>query len=103
MEGLVSLLDAEHDARVRALWSELETGLGLHGVWTTPYPHFSYQIAPRYDPAIQPIARNLSAAAPFEIRTGGLAVFTLPAPVLYLPIVRTAALSAWQSAQDSAR
>ena len=98
MEGLVSLLDPEHDARVRALWSELETALGLHGVWETPYPHFSYQIAPQYDaPAIHAIAPALAAAEPFEIRTGGLALFTLPVPVLYLPIVRTAALSAWHA------
>ncbi len=97
MEGLVSLLDPAHDALTRALWSELESALGLRGIWVTPYPHFSYQIAPRYDPSIRAIARTLAAAVPFEIRTGGLALFTVPAPVLYLPIVRTAALSAWHA------
>jgi 2'-5' RNA ligase len=99
MEGLVSLLDAEHDALTRALWEELEAALGLRGVWATPYPHFSYQIAPSYEgealaEAAQALARS---AAPFEVRTAGLGLFTGPEPVLYLPVVRTAALSAWQA------
>jgi 2'-5' RNA ligase len=110
VEGLISLLDPVHDALIRALWIELETTLGLRGVWVTPFPHFSYQIAPAYDaPAIEAAARALAGAAtPFVVQTSGLALFTSPVPVLYLPIVRTAALSdwharVWQAALPAAR
>jgi hypothetical protein len=97
MEGLVTLLDPEHDALVRGLWQELEEALGLRGVWLTPFPHFSYQVAKSYDPPrLEASARALAATAdPFEVGVAGLALFTGPAPVLYLPVVRTAALSAW--------
>jgi 2'-5' RNA ligase len=109
MEGLVSLLDAVHDVRVLALWDALEGTLGLRGVRVTPFPHFSYQVAPRYDRSVlvaaaQAIAR---AAAPFEARAAGVALFTGPAPVLYVPVVRTAPLSAlhrqvWEAALPAA-
>jgi 2'-5' RNA ligase len=99
VEGLVSLLDPKHDALTRALWDELEATLGLRGVWATPYPHFSYQIAPSYAAAaVETASRALAlSAAPFTVQTSGVAVFTGLAPVVYLPVVRTAQLSAWHA------
>lgn len=100
MHGIVSLLDNAAHAAVEALWDELAHAFGLGGIRRTPYPHFSYQIAPGYD--LSQLETALAAFArgqqPFVVRASGLGIFTGPAPVLYVPVVRTAALSAFQAA-----
>jgi hypothetical protein len=95
MQGVVSLLDARHWALVENLWAELAHDFGVRGVSVTPYPHFSYQIAPHYDPAalaalLAPLARQ---TAPFRVRATGLGIFTGIQPVLYIPVVRDPALT----------
>lgn len=106
MHGLVSVLDPKHSARVEALWDELAQGCGLTGIHVTPIPHFSYQIAGDYDwEGVQTAMEELAARTkPFQITTTGLALFTGERIVAYLPVVRTAALSAlhqeiWQQVQ----
>ncbi len=49
MHGIVSLLDDEHYALVEDIWAQLEKEFGVHGLYTTPFPHFSYQVAGGYD------------------------------------------------------
>jgi len=49
MHGVVSLLDDEHYALVEHLWDEVETELGVRGLYKTPFPHFSYHVAEQYD------------------------------------------------------
>ncbi|HEY7833700.1 MAG TPA: 2'-5' RNA ligase family protein [Ktedonobacterales bacterium] len=100
MHGIVTLLDQSAYAAVAAVWAELAREFGLGGVRRTPFPHFSYQIAAAYDPlrleaALMAFARE---QRPFTVRASGLGVFTGPAPVLYVPVVRTAVLSAFQAA-----
>jgi len=41
IHAVVSLLDHRHYKRVEHLWSELASQFGLHGIYRTPYPHFS--------------------------------------------------------------
>lgn len=100
MEGVVSLLDGRHEALVDALWTELERECGVRGVRATPFPHFSYQVAERYDRGLLSVALNRVAAdePPFTVTTAGLGLFTGARPVVYLPVVRTAALSRFQQA-----
>jgi len=100
VEGVVSLLDEPHQALVDALWTDLERECGLRGVRATPFPHFSYQVAERYDrePLIEALQRFAAAEPPFSVTTSGLGVFTGAKPVVYLPIVRTAALSRFHAA-----
>ena len=97
MEGLVSPLDAAHDAAVQALVNELTEALPLTPAQLPPFPHFSYQIALSYTRDALPAAVEALARAqpPFTVTTTGVALFTNAAPVLYLPIIRTAALSAF--------
>jgi 2'-5' RNA ligase len=95
MYGVISLLDEKHDRLVRMLWAELEEKAGLRGVLVTPVPHFSYHVAeeyimPRLEKALGCMARK---TPPFFVETTGLGIFTGVQPVLYLPIVRTLALS----------
>ena len=96
IQGVASLLPQPYHAQVEALWAELEADFGLKGVCVTPYPHFTWQIAPAYDlermtGVLEDIA---SRTAPFEIKTAGLGLFTGESPVLYIPLVKTQALSA---------
>jgi 2'-5' RNA ligase len=94
MQGVISLLDEQHDTLVRELWAELAGRFGL-GAYVTPIPHFSYQIAAQYDSALLAgiLERAASRAAPFHVQTTGLGIFTGVSPVLYIPVVRSLELS----------
>ncbi len=96
MHGLVSLLSPDYCQRVRTIWQELDEYCGLTGIRITPFPHFSWQIAEEYDwSALETTMQELAAeTAPFTIRTGGLALFTGRKPVAYIPVIRTAQVSA---------
>ena len=95
LQGVASLLPQPYYGQVEALWAELETDFGLKGVCVTPYPHFTWQIAPAYD--LERITRTLediaSRTAPFEISTAGLGLFNGESPVLYIPLVKTPVLT----------
>jgi len=95
VHGIVSLLDSEYTAKVEAMWQELEEDCGLTGISITPLPHFSWQIAEDYNwNKIKSLLEQLSAEIkPFSVKTCGLAIFTGDSPVLYIPVVRTRALS----------
>ncbi len=95
MEGIVSLLDEEHYRLTESLWEELERTFGLRGIYVTPYPHFSYHVAKGYDAARLETALRCVADSTraFPVRTGGLGIFTGQSPVLYVPVVRSLALS----------
>jgi len=97
MHGLVSLLDKKHYQQVEALWHMLEVECGLTGVQVTPFPHFSWLIASDFDwvaleNALQEIT---SQTRPFTVSTTGLGFFSGPTPVGFIPVIRTAELSAF--------
>ena len=89
VQGLVALLDEIHTNRVKALWKQLESQCGLTAIYATPYPHFSFHIAERYDleELGQQIKAVIGSIRPFKIRTTGISFFTGPSPVVYIPVV----------------
>ncbi|MDB5034750.1 MAG: hypothetical protein JWQ98_1991 [Chlorobi bacterium] len=91
MNAVITLLDEEFQHRLRKIWSGLRRDVGGTGVATTPFPHFSYQIAERYDvdyvSAI--LARVAAGQRPFAVRTTGLGIFTGNLPVLFLSLVKS--------------
>ncbi len=99
MQGIVSMLDQQSSAMTEALWSELEQQFGLTYA-RTAYPHFSYQVVEEYDAVtLEPILRRLAdAATPLRVTTSGLGIFTGERPILYVRVVRDAALSAFHRA-----
>jgi len=106
MHGLVSLLDSKHHQHVESLWQLLEEECGLTGIRVTPFPHFSWLIASDFDwPALENSLREIaSLTSPFTVHTAGLGLFSGPNPVVFIPVVRTAELSAfhqqvWESIQ----
>ncbi len=98
MHALVSLLEDEHYQWVEKLWTELETELGVTGLYKTPYPHFSYHIAEHYDmDLLDAVLEHVASfSTPFEISTAGLGIFLNPQPVVYLNIIRSPMLNAFQ-------
>ncbi len=104
MEGVISLLDEQHQHRVESIWAGLKAEFGVRGVYITPYPHFSYHVAKKYHAALLADALTQIAATnlPFRIRANGIGIFSGAAPVLYIPLVRDGELSrlhaeVWQS------
>jgi 2'-5' RNA ligase len=95
MQGVVTLLDDRHYARVQAIWEELGQKFDVRGMFVTQYPHFSYQVAEDYDEqACQSRLRELAARTrPFRVRTAGLGIFTVASPILYISLVRSPALA----------
>jgi hypothetical protein len=91
---VVSTFDAASYLKVRAVWRELHDRFGLATLQEGLVPHFSWHIAADYDLAgLEHKLMEISAQiAPFDIHTNGLGVFTGENPVLYLAIVKNAAL-----------
>src|SRR6266581_2087024 len=95
MHGIGSLLDNDHNQLIEELWAELKREFSVQGVYITPYPHFSYNVAQDYDvdkvePVLQRITSNITT---FKVRTSGLGIFTGASPVLYIPVVRSPELT----------
>lgn len=109
MDGVVSVLDDVHYAKIEQLWDEFEAEFGVRGVYQTPVPHFSYHVAASYDePKLREIVKQVAAhMPPFIVRTNGLAIFTGADPVLYIPVIRSPAIrslheSLWERLAQSA-
>lgn len=101
MHGIVSLLDDDHYKMVEDLWAGLEESLGLRGIYTTPFPHFSYHVAEHYDvDLLEPILQEFATQTPpFEVLTTGLGIFTEGLnPVLYVNVARSPILSKMNAA-----
>lgn len=91
MHGVVSLLDDEHYRRVEEVWAELAEEFGVRGPYSTPFPHFTYQVSEEYDvgAASAGLHSLASRLAPFRVRTAGLGIFCAAKPVLHVPVVRS--------------
>ena len=101
MEGLVSLLDEQHEARVRAIWDALQAKFGWAALpQQTPTPHISYYIAEHIaaEKIRSPLQVIAQQVAPFAVRATGLGLFTHPHLALYIPVVRSVALTALHGA-----
>lgn len=99
VSGIVALLDAVHTREVELIWQEFQYEFGVHGVAKTPIPHFSFHLAERYDAPLlaETIAQVTLDLAPLRVRTSGLGLFTGEAPTLYIPVVKSLALSAFHA------
>lgn len=100
MHSVVSLLDQKHYQLLEDLWAELAREFAVRGIYVQPRPHFSYQVATRYDvKSLEPALQRFAAdKRPFKVRTGGLGIFPGPHPVLYIPVVRSSELTQFHEA-----
>jgi hypothetical protein len=94
MQGILSLLDADHTSQVKDIYAELEEHFGLRGVLAFAYPHVSYHILEGYSLAtVETRLHDIAARfKPLKVNTAGLGVFLKPSPVLFVPVIRGIAL-----------
>jgi 2'-5' RNA ligase len=94
INGVASLLDDEHIARLTECWHLLETRCGMKGKNTDLPPHFTWQMVARYDlTQFEPLIRALAwATQPFTVRTSGLGIFSGRSPILYINIIKDSQL-----------
>jgi 2'-5' RNA ligase len=95
MDGIVSILDDEHNKQVTEIWAGLDGQFGLRGIYVTPFPHFTYHVAEHYEVAqIDTVLKRFASEhAGFTVKTAGLGVFTGAHPVVYISLVRSPELS----------
>lgn len=101
MAAIAAPLDDATSEWVSELWDSLRLEVGLeHAARISPLPHFSFHCARDFDlDVLSDVVRKVAAAArPLRLRTAGLGVFTGPAPVIYVPVVRTPELTRLQLA-----
>ncbi|MDP9237024.1 MAG: 2'-5' RNA ligase family protein [Chloroflexota bacterium] len=110
MQAIVSALDDPLRERIEDVWGELKAVFGLKSVIGSTHPHFTYQVAQRYDS--DAINEALSAIAkvepPFAAETRGLGVFRGEETVLYLAVARDAGVEhmharVWAAAAGAAK
>ena len=91
MVAVTSLLDPEHTGKVSDLIDDLQQKFGLSTVKMTPYPHVTWFTAEMEDLThLKEILYDFTERAqPFSIHTTGLGIFPGPAPVIYIPVLRT--------------
>jgi len=100
MHGVVSLLDYKHHQLVKDLWAELAREFAVSKVFGAPEPHFSYQVARQYNvKSLEAVLRRFAASkTSFQVRAGGLGIFTGTHPVLTIPVVRSPELMQFHEA-----
>lgn len=97
MITIASLFDRKSSKRTGAVWDLLETECEMIGIKSIPVPHFSWLTGADFtfaqaDKLLDNLSRQITG---FEITTSGLGIFTGPAPIIYLPIIKTADLLAY--------
>ncbi len=96
MHGIVSLLDTNHYQIVENLWDELDRRFNVRSIFVTRIPHFSYHVADEYDftKVEKTLAKWARVTTTFRIKATGLGIFSGKQPIIYVPLVRNAALAA---------
>lgn len=100
MGGIVSLVDERTSRKITEIRRRLDDELDVQTPIENHYPHFSYQVAKRYDDGrLSEVIRDLAGERePFVVKTNGIGVFTDSSPlIVYIPVVRDASLSAFHS------
>ena len=92
--GVVSLLDAVHDAAIRSVWDRLTRAHAYGNLRITPIPHLTYHVAANYgDDLTDRLAALAATTSPFKARAAGIGVFPGDECVIYVSIVRNQPLN----------
>lgn len=96
MPGVITLLESEAAARVEALWDAIAREFGVPKGYPGAVPHFTYHLADSYDlPAALGVIETVAGYwAPFSVEASGFGVLPGDSPVVYVPVARSAELTA---------
>ena len=96
MPGIITLLDDEFAARVRAVQEAMASEFGVARGYPGDLPHFTYHLSDSCDleGAAEVAARISAAQARFTVSTSGFGVFTGAEVAIYIPIARNDGLAA---------
>ncbi|HPS33604.1 MAG TPA: 2'-5' RNA ligase family protein [Anaerolineaceae bacterium] len=107
MHALISTLPKAYEDQVLQIWDDLEKRFGCKYVRTAAVPHFTWQLGERYDlDAVIPVLKTAAEALePFDIVVQGVQHFVSQSPVVFLEIIKNAALvkthlKLWQLLQE---
>lgn len=94
MHSIITELEEQAAVQVMHIWRQLHDACGLEGIFNFPNPHFTWfsvddMDIERTSAILEDLVRTL---VPFSVHTGGLGIFPGDAPVLYLPLVKSAHL-----------
>ncbi len=108
MYGIVTLVEGALGESIKGLWEGLASRYGADAVAGFNMPHFSYHIADDYDleRAKALLDRVASETPAFDLQMAGLGVIVHPQSLVFINLVRSAALSAvhaalWDEATDA--
>ena len=87
MKALITVLPEPYYQTIMSLWVDLEERFGFKHVFTTPIPHFTWQLGDGYDDSyvgvLEKITRDL---IPFEVQTDIVTWFSADRPIVYLRV-----------------
>ena len=88
MQALVSILEKDIIYEINKIWEVLEKKFDVILEHNKPLPHFSYQVAEKYNiDKIQKILLEFELK-PFTIYTTGLGIFNSSKKVIYIPVIK---------------
>lgn len=95
MPGIITLLDRETTAKVRAVQDTMAAEFGVRRSYPGDVPHFTYHLAESYDidAALGVVEHIASGTGSFSVATSGFGVFTGTRPTLYIPIAQGGSLA----------
>ena len=95
MPGIITLLDTEYTAKVRAIQDAMAVEFEVRRSYPGDVPHFTYHLAEIYDieAVVRIVERIAAETQPFSVATSGFGVFTGDRPTLYIPVARCAPLA----------
>lgn len=91
MKAIISLLPDPFYRQVEQLWDQLENEVGLRGIRSAPFPHFSWQGAQEYEEnGLELILKTMAdLSKPIKVQTSGLGLFTGKYPVIFINVIKS--------------
>ena len=94
MYAIATLLDLASEEIIRSLWNRFEVRCGLTGIKDMNLPHFSWMSADSFlfEPVQEVLDEIAKEAQPITVRSAGLGIFSGPAPIVYVELVKDMSL-----------
>lgn len=90
MRALVTILPEPYFQTIMSLWGDLEERFGFRHMYTTPMPHFTWQLGDDYKTGYAAVLEEtLQGVSPFVVQTDIITWFSADRPIVYLRVVES--------------